>query len=43
LYFETGRERDTQAGLHRSLFGGTIAPVLKIELDGNRSHMLGLA
>jgi levansucrase len=38
-----GRDISAEPDLQRRQFGGTIAPMLKIELDGNRSHLLGLA
>ena len=38
-----GRDLFAEPALQRQQFGGTIAPMLKIELDGNRSRLLGLA
>jgi levansucrase len=38
-----GRDIFAEPALQRQQFGGTIAPMLKIELEGNRSHLLGLA
>jgi levansucrase len=38
-----GREMNEEKGLLRSQFGGTIAPVLKIEIQGNETRLLGLA
>jgi levansucrase len=38
-----GRDIFAEPALQRQQFGGTIAPMLKIELDGNRSRLLGLA
>lgn len=37
-----GRDVIAEPDLQRQQFGGTIAPMLKIELDGNRSRLLGL-
>lgn len=38
-----GRDIFAEPDLQRRQFGGTIAPMLKIELDGNQSRLLGLA
>lgn len=38
-----GRDIFAEPDLQRRQFGGTIAPMLKIELNGNRSRLLGLA
>jgi levansucrase len=38
-----GRDIFAEPVLQRQQFGGTIAPMLKIELDGNRSRLQGLA
>lgn len=38
-----GRDIFAEPALQREQFGGTIAPMLKIELDGNRTRLLGLA
>lgn len=38
-----GRDIIAEPDLQRQQFGGTIAPMLKIELDGNRTRLLGLA
>jgi levansucrase len=38
-----GRDILAEPALQREQFGGTIAPMLRIELDGNRSRLLGLA
>lgn len=38
-----GRDIFAEPALQRQQFGGTIAPMLKIELDGNKSRLLGLA
>jgi levansucrase len=38
-----GRDIFVEPDLQRKQFGGTIAPMLKIELNGNRSRLLGLA
>jgi levansucrase len=37
-----GRDIYAEPDLQRSHFGGTIAPVLKIEIDGNATRFLGL-
>jgi levansucrase len=37
-----GRDIFAEPDLQRKQFGGTIAPMLRIELDGNRTHLLGL-
>ncbi|HEV7233482.1 MAG TPA: glycoside hydrolase family 68 protein, partial [Sphingorhabdus sp.] len=38
-----GRNIFGEPAVQRRQFGGTIAPMLKIELEGNRSRLLGLA
>ena len=38
-----GRDIHAEPDLQRSRFGGTIAPVLKIEIEGNATRLLGLA
>ena len=38
-----GRDIFAEPALQRQQFGGTIAPMLKIELEGNKSRLLGLA
>lgn len=38
-----GRDIIAEPTLQRQQFGGTIAPMLKIALDGNRTRLLGLA
>lgn len=38
-----GRDPQSDAALNRAQFGGTIAPMLKIEIDGATTKLLGLA
>jgi levansucrase len=38
-----GRDPASDADLNRAHFGGTIAPMLKIEIKGNTTRLLGLA
>jgi levansucrase len=38
-----GRDLSADPNLMRQQFGGTIAPMLRIEIDGNRTRMLGRA
>jgi levansucrase len=38
-----GRDLALHPELNRSQFGGTIAPMLRIEIDGNHTRLLGLA
>jgi levansucrase len=38
-----GRDPATDPALNRAHFGGTIAPMLKIEINGNTTKLLGLA
>ena len=36
-----GRDPAAEPGLQRSNFGGTIAPVLRIEIDGHNTYLVG--
>ncbi len=38
-----GRDPDADPALNRAQFGGTIAPMLKIEIDGTATKLVGLA
>ncbi len=38
-----GRDVFAEPRLQRDQFGGTIAPVVKIEIEGNNTRVLGLA